>query len=151
MPKMRGENGNTHVLTSLRCQNGYCECGESQRYHYGRCAMLKLIFVAPKFRLRRVRKRGKKSKKWKIAFCKKKVFYFCIFTSWTLFWGSIRIEKIMWGRCARQKNFLTFWAPVKVRNFGNFVIHARYNCFASFFFSSLSKRIEYRPIMHKIS
>ena len=25
-----------------------------------------------------------------------------------LFWGLIRIGKIVWGRCARQKNFLTF-------------------------------------------
>ena len=55
----------SRILTSLGYQNGYCECGGSQRYHYGRCAMLKLIFVAPKFRLRRVKKRGKKEQKMK--------------------------------------------------------------------------------------
>ena len=53
------------VLTSLRYQNGYYGCGGSHPYHYGRCAMLKLIFVAPKFRLRRVQKRGKKEQKMK--------------------------------------------------------------------------------------
>ena len=50
----------SHVLTSLRYEGGYNECGESQRYHYGRCAVLKLVFLAPKFRLRRLQKKGKK-------------------------------------------------------------------------------------------
>ena len=53
------------VLTALRYQNGYYGCGGSQRYHCGRCAILKLIFVAPKFRLRGVQKRGKKEQKMK--------------------------------------------------------------------------------------
>ena len=54
-----------HVLTLLKYQNRYCGCGRSQPYHYGSCAMLKLTFVAPKFRLRRVKKRGKKEQKMK--------------------------------------------------------------------------------------
>ena len=90
------------VLTSLRYQNGYYGCGGSRRYHYGRCAMLKLPLVAPKFRLRRVKKRGKKEQKMENC------VFFCVFTSWTLFWGSIRIRKVVWGRCARQKIFLNF-------------------------------------------
>ena len=36
----------SRVLTSYAYQNGYCECRESQQYHYGRCAMLKLVFVS---------------------------------------------------------------------------------------------------------
>ena len=39
-------------------QNGYCECGGSQRYHYGG----------------EFKEMEKKSKKWKIAFCKKHFF-----------------------------------------------------------------------------
>ena len=75
---------------------------------YGRFAMLKLPFVAPKLRLRRVQKKWKKrAKNEKLRFAKKK-FYFCMFTSWTFFWGSVRIEKVAWGRCARQNFFLTF-------------------------------------------
>ena len=54
-----------HVLTLLKYQNRYCGCARSQQYHYGRCAMLKLPLVAPKFRLRRVKKRGKKEQKMK--------------------------------------------------------------------------------------
>ena len=41
----------------------------------------------------------------------KTLFYFCVFTSWILFWGSILIGKIVWGRCARQKKFLT-WCEI---------------------------------------
>ena len=83
------------VLISLRYQNGYCECGGSQLYHYGRCAMLELNFVAPKFRLRRVQKREKKSKKWKIAFCQKNFFIF----------ACSQVEHSSGGH---QKIFLTF-------------------------------------------
>ena len=64
----------SRVLTSLRYQNGYYGCGGSQRYHYGRCAMLKLIFVVPKFRLRRVQNRGKKEQKKKNCVLQKKTF-----------------------------------------------------------------------------
>ena len=95
------------VLTSLGYQSGYCGCSGSQRYHYGRWAM-QLIFVAREFRLHRVQKRGKKEQKMKNCVLQKKLFYFCMFTSWTQFWGSMRIKKIAWGRCARQKNFLNF-------------------------------------------
>ena len=70
--------------------------------------MLKLPLVAPKFRLRRVQKNGKKEQKTKNRILQKTLFYFCMFTSWILFWGSIRIGKTVWGRCARQKVFLTF-------------------------------------------
>ena len=48
------------VLTSFRYQNSYCGYRGSQKYHYGRYAVLKLIFIAPKFSLRRVKKKGKK-------------------------------------------------------------------------------------------
>ena len=117
----------SHVLTLLKYQNRYFGYGRSQRYHYGRYAMLKLPLVAPKFRLRRVKKRGKKSKKWKIAFCKNN-FFFCIFTSCTLFWGSIRIRKFVWGRCARQKNFSNFGNQLRcaiseISSYGVFIAH----------------------------
>ena len=61
--KFRDDRQNTtrsRVLTSYVYQNGYCEYGESQRYHCGTFAVDKLPFVAPKFRLRRVQKKGKK-------------------------------------------------------------------------------------------
>ena len=98
----------SRVLTSLRYQNEYCGGKGSQRYHYGMFAVHKLPFVATKFRLRRVQKNGKKEQKMKNHILQNKLFYFCVFTSWALFWGSIRIGKIVWGRFARQKNFLTF-------------------------------------------
>ena len=98
----------SRILTLLKYQNRYCGCGGSQRYHHGRCAVLKLPFVAPKFRLRRVKKKGgKRAKNDKLRFAKTTIF-FCVFTSWTLFLGSIRIRKVVWRRCARQKNFFTF-------------------------------------------
>ena len=65
----------SRILTLLTYQNGYYECDGSQRYHYGRRAMLKLVFVAPKFRLRRVKKKGKLIKNEKNAFCKKKLLF----------------------------------------------------------------------------
>ena len=79
-------------------------------YHYGRCAMLKLIFLAPKFRQRRVQKRAKKVKKMKNCVLQKKLFYFCVLTSWTKFWDFSE----------------DFSSPVKVRNFGNFVVYSWY-------------------------
>ena len=109
----------SRVLTSLRYQNGYCGCRESQRYDYGSCAMIKLPLVAPKFRLRRVQKKGKKEQKMKNCVLQKKTFH----TSY--FWESIRIEKIVLGRCAHQNFFFTFRHQFKVRNYGNFVIHVQ--------------------------
>ena len=94
--------------STLRYQNGYCGCGGNQRYHFGRCAMLKLVFVAPRFRLRQVQKNGKKEQNMKNRVLKNELFYFCVLTSWTSFWGSMRIGKIVWGKCACRKNFLTF-------------------------------------------
>ena len=63
----------SRVLTSLKYQDGHCGCRRSQLYHYRRFAMLKIVFVAPKFRLRRVKKGPKWRKNWEIAFCKKKL------------------------------------------------------------------------------
>ena len=61
----------SRVLTSLGHQNGYFECGESQRYHYGRCAMLKLIyFCSAQIQTGLSSKKGKKEQKMKN--CKKK-------------------------------------------------------------------------------
>ena len=95
----------SRVLTSLRYQDGYYGCRGS---HYGRCAMLKLVFVAPKYRLRRVQKYEKKEQKMKNRVLQKTLFYFCVFTSWKWFWGLIRVEKIIWGSVLAKKFFLTF-------------------------------------------
>ena len=54
----------SRVLTSLSHQDGYCGCGENQRYYYGRYSVYKPSVVAPKFRLRRVQKRAKKRQKY---------------------------------------------------------------------------------------
>ena len=110
------------VLTSLRYQNGYYGCGGSQRYHYGRCAMLKLPFVAPKFRLRRIKRRGKKSKKWKIAFCKNNYFFLRVHEL-DIVLGVNTYRKNRVGKVCSPKKFFEFWEPVKVRNFGNFVLY----------------------------
>ena len=98
------------------------------RCYYGMFAVHKLSFLAPKFRLRRVQKNGKKEQKMKNRVLQKTLFYFSVFTSWTLFWGLIRVEKIVWGRCARQKIFFDFSLPVKVRNFGKFLITEFLSC-----------------------
>ena len=63
------------------------------------------------------KKGEKRAKNKKLRFAKK-LSFFCMFTSWTLFWGSIRIEKIGWGRCACQNFFLTFRQQSIVSNFG---------------------------------
>ena len=64
--------GNMQLLSSCsRVLNGYCGCKGSQRYQNW-SAMLNLVFVAPKFRLRRVQKRGreKRAKNEKSRFAK---------------------------------------------------------------------------------
>ena len=109
------------VLTSLRYQDGYWECRGSQRYHYGRWAMLELIFVRPKFRLRRVKKRGKKSKKWKMAFCKNNYLFLRVHEL-DIVLGVNTDRKTRVGKVCSPKKIFEFWKPVKVRNFGNFVI-----------------------------
>ena len=96
------------VLTSYTYQNGYCECGSSQRYHYGMFAMHKLLFVAQKFRLRRVQKNGKKEQKIENRVLQKTLFYFSMFTSWKWFGRLIWVKKMAWGRCPLQKNFWNF-------------------------------------------
>ena len=53
--------------------------------------MLELVFVALKFRLRRVQKNEKKEQKMKNRVLQKTLFYFCVFTIWTLFWGSEKL------------------------------------------------------------
>ena len=64
--------GNMHVLsfrsrllTPLRYQNGYYGCGGSQRYYYGRCAVLKRPFVSTKSRFCLVGSKAKKGEKMK--------------------------------------------------------------------------------------
>ena len=96
-----------YVLTLLWQQNRYCGYGGSQLYYYGRCAMLTLNFGAPKFRLRRVQEKYKKEQKIKNCVQQQILFYFSVFTSWKQFWGLILVD---------------FLLPVKVRNFGNFVL-----------------------------
>ena len=67
----------SRILTSLGYQNGYCGCGcgGSQLYHYEGFAMLKLIFVAPKFRLRRVKKKKQKvAQNEKLRFAKNECY-----------------------------------------------------------------------------
>ena len=50
-------------------------------YDYGRYWKLKLVFVAPKLRLRQVKK-GHKRSKMKNCVLQKILFYFSVFTSW---------------------------------------------------------------------
>ena len=55
------------------------------------------------------KKEKKKGKKRKIAFFKKYFFILaCSRVGNSSAWGLIRVEKIIWDRCARQKIFLTF-------------------------------------------
>ena len=54
-------SSDSHVLTSYTYQDGSCGCGGSQqRYHYGRCEVLKRPFVSTKVRLRPSKSKGKK-------------------------------------------------------------------------------------------
>ena len=113
----------SRVLTSLRYQNGHCGCGGSQRYHYGRCAMLKLIFVAPKFRLRRVKKRGLKEQKMKNCVLQKNYLsFFLRVHELDIVLGVNTNQKSRMGKLCSPKKFFEFWEPVKVRNFGNFLM-----------------------------
>ena len=99
----------SRVLTSLTYQNGLRGCDvRSQLYHYEMFAVNKVPFVAPKFRLRQVQKNWKKEQKMKNRVLPKTLFYFSVFTSWKWFWGLIRVEKMVWRKCNRQKIFLTF-------------------------------------------
>ena len=98
----------SRVLTSLRCQDGYCGCEGSQRYHYWRCAMLKLIFVEPKFRLRRVQKNGKKEQKMKNRVLQKKLFSFACSRTGHYSGGQYGSEKSCGEVVLAKKIFLTF-------------------------------------------
>ena len=113
----------SYVLTSLKYHNGYYGCGGSQRYHYGRCAMLKLVFVAPKFRLLRVQKKWKKrAKNEKSRFAKITIFFLRVH-EWDIVLGVNTDQKNRVGKVCSPKKIFEFWEPVKVRNFGNFVIY----------------------------
>ena len=50
--------------------------GGRQRYHFGGCAVLKLVFLASKFRLRRIQKKGTKGKEMKNCVLQKILFLF---------------------------------------------------------------------------
>ena len=67
--------------------------------------MLNLIFLAPKFKLRRGQQIGKKEQKMKNRVLKKTLFYFCVFTSWKRFSGLIRVEKWYGVGVLAKKNF----------------------------------------------
>ena len=94
-----------HVLTLLEYQNRYCGCVRSQPYQYGRCAILKLLFVAPKFRLRRVKKRGKKEHKMKNCVLQKKLFFFACSRVGHCFGGQYGSEKSYGEGVLAKKNF----------------------------------------------
>ena len=84
----------SRVLISLSYQNGCCGCEGSQPQHYRRHAVLKLIFVVPKFRLGRVQKRGKKEKKIKNCVLQKKLFFF----------ACSRVGHCSGGQCGSEKS-----------------------------------------------
>ena len=90
--------------------------------------MLKLIFVAPNFRLRRVQKKGRNEQKMKNCVLQKKLLYFCVIHELYVVLGvNIRIEKIVWKRCVLAKKiFLTFRHQLRCAIFGNFVLRLIY-------------------------
>ena len=97
------------VQTSLTYQDGYCRCEGSQLFHYlWEVCNAQTPFCSTQIKTAPSSKKGKKRAKNENCVVEKKLCYFCVFTSWTFFWGSVRIEKDAWERCARQKFFLTF-------------------------------------------
>ena len=64
----------SRVLTS-GIRMGTVGVKEAKDTQYWRYAMLKLVFVAPKFRLRRVQKNGKKEQKMKNRVLQKTLFF----------------------------------------------------------------------------
>ena len=72
--------------------------------------MLKLIFVAPKFILRRVQKKGTKGQKMKKSRFAKNTFLFYRVHEWEIVLRVNMAWKIVWGWCAHKKIFLTFFA-----------------------------------------
>ena len=100
----------SRVLTSYTYQDGYSECGGSQLYHYGMFAVHKipLSYLFIESRLRRVQKKSKREQKMKNRVLQKTLFYFSVFMSWKWLSGLVRVEKMVWDRCARRKIFLTF-------------------------------------------
>ena len=55
----------SRFLNSLSYQNGSWGCVESQRYHYGRCAVLKRPFVSTNSRFCLVGSKAKEGEKMK--------------------------------------------------------------------------------------
>ena len=84
--------------------------------------MLKLNFVAPKFRLRRVQKRGGKEQKMKNCVLQDKLFFFSRVHEFDIILGVNTDQKNHVENVCSSKKIFEFWEPVKVRNFGNFVI-----------------------------
>ena len=117
---MKGLSFLSRVETSHGYQNRYFECGGSQRYHYGMCAMLELISVVPKFRLRRVQKKGKRAKSKKLCFAKKNFFFLRVHKV-EIVRGVNTVQKNR-GEDLLNKKVFEFLAPIKVHHFGNFVI-----------------------------
>ena len=83
--------------------------------------MLKLVFVAPKFRLRRVKKGGKRAKNEKLRFAKITIFSLRVHEL-DIVLGVNTDRKNRVGKVCSPKKIFEFWEPVKVGNFGNFVI-----------------------------
>ena len=111
----------SRVLTSLTYQDGYCGCGGSQRYCYGMFAVHKLSFVAPKFWLRRVQKKGKKGQKIKILHFEKNTFLFLRVHELEIILGVNTDWKNRVGKVCSPENFFDFSSPVKQCIFGNFL------------------------------
>ena len=96
----------SRVLTSFMYQNGY----------------FKRIVVVPKFRLYWVQKRGKKEQKMKKMRFAKKTFLVLRVRELGIVLGVNTDRKNRVRKVCSTKIFFDFFLPVKVRNFGNFVI-----------------------------
>ena len=84
--------------------------------------MLKLPLVATKFRLRRVKKKGeKRAKNEKLRFAKITIFFLRVHEL-DIVLGVNTDRKNRVGKVCSPKKIFEFWEPVKVRNFGNFVL-----------------------------
>ena len=90
---MRGKNGDIWEYADPVFPQSYSDLTHVSEWVLCRCGELK--------------KRKNRAKNEKLRFAKK-LFYFCVFTSWTLFWWSVWIGKVAWGKCACQKIFLTY-------------------------------------------
>ena len=73
--------------------------------------MLKLILVAPKFRLRRVKKRGKTSKNEELRFAKITIFFLRVHEL-DIVLGVNTDRKNRVGKVCSPKKIFEFWEPV---------------------------------------